>query len=904
MAGSGLPGPLARIRRARPVAVGLALLGAIAIAAGGTGEVATVRLTEAVNANWRGAYDILVRPANSRLDLEATGGLVEPNFLGFAGAGGISFAQLDQIKAMPDVELAAPVSVVGLLSYTISAPVLCVSPLPEHPTLFRVEMTLFTSDGLRDIPLLERGGKLLIGPVAGFDRWASGLSPGMSGSPNEGDISLGYVPPIKSPLVAVDPEAERALLGPSARFLERFEELTSPTPTTRTFDPSLVPEDFVVARGDLENAAAGAERPVVPLAVSETLYAPLALRLRLERIGSPLPSWDVIPRDVGSGQKFAAAEEAAGPGLTPIGERTVDVSSTLRPFTPPPLTIVAPGFTPAPGDCLATYDTMVPTLKDVSLMRRPEYTVRSPRPGSLAPTFAIASKGLANPDAALVPPPDEAGSVEVGLEPAYRTLRSVPLAVARDFRSTGPYDQPFYFAPITTFDLGRLELPSNPLDYVPLGAYDPPATELVAGPDGRALPEPVPMHPTLNPAGLIAVPPLAITNLEAARLLRGDAPIDAIRVRVRGLTGFGTDARLRVERIASRIAELGLDVDIVAGSSPQPVEVYVPAYRVDSRPPGDLGFVRQEWTTLGAAERVERGLGETNLGLLLLALASAAVFAVGLQLSQLATRTRDTALLLALGWSRRRVLGWYGSEALAAAGLIVLAGLVSWLVGPRSLWGLLATVGLAALLPIAALAGTALVLRRATGTPARGDLWQGAPTGRIGRVAGIPSYAVRSLVARPLRSLTTVAALGLAAAALSLGIVLVAETGARVGPTLLATALSDTLRPHQLALLVLTALTGFWLTLVLLAVDLADRRREFLVLRAAGWSRRALRLLTLGERVGLGVPAAILSALLAALLAEPVIGTGSDLPAALAALAAGSVALWGAVGPLPGAGAG
>jgi ABC-type antimicrobial peptide transport system permease subunit len=116
--------------------------------------------------------------------------------------------------------------------------------------------------------------------------------------------------------------------------------------------------------------------------------------------------------------------------------------------------------------------------------------------------------------------------------------------------------------------------------------------------------------------------------------------------------------------------------------------------------------------------------------------------------------------------------------------------------------------------------------------------------------------------------------------------------------------LTDTLRPHQLALLALAGLTGIWLTLVLLAVDLTDRRREFLVLRAAGWSRRALRLLTLGERVGLGVPAAIGSALLAAALAEPVTGTSGELPAALAALAAGSVALWGALGPVPGAEAG
>lgn len=119
MGGSGLPGPLVRIVRSRTLSLGLVLLGATAIAAGGMGEAATVRVTEAVDANWRGAYDILVRPATSRLGLESTGGLVEPNFLGFSGTGGISFQQLDAIRAIPDVELAAPMSVVGLLANTL-----------------------------------------------------------------------------------------------------------------------------------------------------------------------------------------------------------------------------------------------------------------------------------------------------------------------------------------------------------------------------------------------------------------------------------------------------------------------------------------------------------------------------------------------------------------------------------------------------------------------------------------------------------------------------------------------------------------------------------------------------------------------------------------------------------------
>lgn len=901
---SGLPGPLTRLGRARPVVVGLALLATTAVAVGSMGEITMVRLTEEVNANWRGAYDILVRPRLSRLDLEITRGLVEPNFLGFSGRGGISFAQVDAIRAIPEVELAAPVSVVGHMSYTASAPIVCVSPLPDRPTLFEVDATLLTSDGLADIPLQRQTGKLLIGPNNGLDdfrRWASGLSPAISGTPTEGDFGLGYLPPIESPLVAVDPRAELALLGPSASFLESFERLDSPEPTTRTFDLSLVSQGFELAREDLRAAGARRERPVVPLAVSETLYAPLALRVRLERIGAPLPSWDPIPGDGDTRQKLAAAEAAAGSGQFFVGETTLDATRSLRPFVPPPLTIVAPGFRPLPGHCLPSYEVATPTLREVSLTLRPDYSIRSPRVGSLDPTFTIASKGVVNAEAAQVEPQDPAnGVIEPGLEPAYRVLRSYPLEVAHGFRPDDPYDQPFYFAPIATFDLDRLDRPANPLTYVPLGAYDPPATDFVARPDGRPASKPSPMHPTLNPAGLITVPPLAITNLEAARLLRGETPIDAIRVRVSGLSDFGPEARAKVERVASRIAELGLDVDIVAGSSPQPVEIYVPAYRLGTWPPEDLGFVRQGWTTLGAAERVERGLGETNLALLLLALGSAAIFTVGLQLSQLTTRAQEVAILEALGWGSRRILGWYGSEAVSGGGFIALVGLAAWLVGPRSVWAVMATIALALLLPAAGVVTTLAVLRGTAGrTPGAADVWRGAPTGRIGRVSGLTSYAVRTLIARPVRSATIIGALGFGAAALSLSAVLVGQTAARVGPTLLASALSDTLRPHQLALLSLAGLGGVLLTAVLLGVDLADRRQELLVLRGAGWTRRALLTLVLRERAGVGLAAAVLAAVLAGLTAGAVLGASGLLPAALAAAIAKSVVVWGAIWRLP-----
>jgi hypothetical protein len=117
--------------------------------------------------------------------------------------------------------------------------------------------------------------------------------------------------------------------------------------------------------------------------------------------------------------------------------------------------------------------------------------------------------------------------VTTGREAGYRELRETPLAVAKDFSPTEPGDQPFYFAPLGEFDLSGLDLPKDAISYVPFGAYDPPRTDWL-GSETVTLPSPVEMSPTLNPAGLIMVPPLAITDLESAAVLRGSRPIDAI----------------------------------------------------------------------------------------------------------------------------------------------------------------------------------------------------------------------------------------------------------------------------------------------------------------------------------------------------------------------------------------
>src|SRR5690625_7926260 len=63
----------------------------------------------------RSAYDILIRPADARTEVEKQLNLIEENYLGI-GAGGITIAQWQDIKAHTQVETAAPVASVVLFN--------------------------------------------------------------------------------------------------------------------------------------------------------------------------------------------------------------------------------------------------------------------------------------------------------------------------------------------------------------------------------------------------------------------------------------------------------------------------------------------------------------------------------------------------------------------------------------------------------------------------------------------------------------------------------------------------------------------------------------------------------------------------------------------------------------------
>src|SRR5947208_5061159 len=69
---------------------------------------------------WSARYDLLVRPSSSVGPAERKVSLIPQNF-STGSAGGITYAQLAAIRALPDVQVAAPLVVVGSVNWDLGS---------------------------------------------------------------------------------------------------------------------------------------------------------------------------------------------------------------------------------------------------------------------------------------------------------------------------------------------------------------------------------------------------------------------------------------------------------------------------------------------------------------------------------------------------------------------------------------------------------------------------------------------------------------------------------------------------------------------------------------------------------------------------------------------------------------
>lgn len=880
---------LAELRRRGPRTLSLgagilvaALSFTLLTAAVNTGEL---QLRGTITRNFTSSYDILVRPADSFTDLERGQGLVADNFA--SGIfGGITRAQWREILAIPGVEVAAPIANLGYVAPFVHVTFGIEKFLNDDPVqLYRLRSTWSADRGLSNYPgqdsfvyytrknrhltprysvhdeLLPNGARLPV--CSGFyqgiplvasspfrystrEGWFiqcfSERSPqaarenGFPLRPGEVGSGADVLYPVL--VAAIDPVQEEQLLGVkdsivSGRFLLPTDGLGG-TPTDR----------------------------IVPMIAGSKTYIDQPLDVVVERL--QVPQGVSVPRTLASPDAFRFITRLDGED---VGSIHLSSRSLFRQELD--------GLTRGAGG-LQNYWAIGPVRYEGDALDG-----LSPAP-------------IRNPDDSYTLPCCGPVAAAGNQDTQFRSLDNHTRNYFRGEPSTA-----FRLDIVGRFDPERISGSSTP-SQVPLGAYSPPVL-LGADARSRAFLQDQPLLPSMNLGGYIQQPPLLLTTLRGLGFFTNpsnfeganpDAPISVIRVRVAGVTGPDDLSLARIRSVAQLIRQrTGLAVDIVAGSSPSPVLVKLPAGEY-GRPPL---LVREAWAKKGVAVTIIQALDRKSLLLFILILLVTGFFLANGALAAVRSRRSEIGALACFGWSR----GWI---FLVIFGELGLVGLVAGVIGTAlalavsGAFSLQVPVGQALLVTpvaimLACLAGLVPAWQASRTEPVealRAPVSRRASSASIRRLAGMAVVNLRRLPGR-----TIVGASGLFIGVAALTVLLAvnwAFRGALVG-SLLGNVVSVQVRGVDVLSVCLALGLSALCVADVLVLNIRERAAELVTLRATGWDGSRLATLIALEGLGLGLLGSIPGAIVGVALAWALGGVSSQVVAAGAVAAATAIGI-------------
>ena len=386
-----------------------------------------------------------------------------------------------------------------------------------------------------------------------------------------------------------------------------------------------------------------------------------------------------------------------------------------------------------------------------------------------------------------------------------------------------------------TFSPGKIAV-FDPLSEVPLGPYQP-TVATPASPASRKALGGADLLPDLNMGGYVTQPVQLITTLAALPTLENSdytggaqlarAPISVIRVRVAGVTGPDPPSLNRIKTVAEQIElRTHLTVDIVAGSSPAPTTVALPAGRFGT--PALL--LSEDWVTKGVAISILTAVDRSSVALFVLILVVCALFVANSATAAVRGRRTELGVLACLGWTRPRVFATVLGEV-ALIGLT--AGILGALLSPllAAALGLHASVTRAALaipvaMALALVAGAVPAALAARAEPVAAVRPAVLAVRRARQPSGITGLAVVNVLRTPGRAMVGAVSLGVGVTALTLLVaVTLAFRGAVVG-TLLGNVVTVQVRGVDYVAVAATVILGVLAVADALLISIANGRRN------------------------------------------------------------------------------
>jgi ABC-type lipoprotein release transport system permease subunit len=791
-----------------------------------TTQTTALRANQIIHQNWRSSYDLVVLPP----EVHTTQGAAIPADTLQGYNGGISMEQYQQVKALPGIEVAAPLAFVGYVQLPTSS--IKFSPQSPKPGYYRATWTLTAFNGRQHI--VERHISFYYAVLSTCDQVNNGAGtqlqilnveviqcgPVDSGGPfSSSGFSINTIDTGTFLLAAVDPIAENQLLHINnsivkGRMLQPEESLTA-SPAS----PLSVPGDPT--------------RYDIPLLYSQQPSGKISLHLTTGLVSSDTSNVQALIQQGGSHYLAPLPEQQ-----NIINQDVPLIQNDPQRFSNMTLAWTTHGWKSLKDVTFGANLQFLYTPSGLTYQKtqgpgnKPSYTLVPA--ASQSPAEALKSQGSDNWNGG----PES----QQGAEVFFRNLHPLQLPTT---------NTTYYAKSIGQFNPTTMNAQfSNALNWLPEATYSAPPLSLQYDAQGHPI-TPTNLIPTTNPAGMTIQPPLALTTLRAASQVMGQRPIiSVIRVRLSGVNMANDESWKKVEQVAQLIHQrTGLRALVTLGSSPSPTLVYVPGLKQgqngSNHTIAPLGWVEERWVAIGISLIYLGQVGQMQL-LLLGTLLIVCLGYLIVTLSSLVTgQRRELAMLSALGWRPWQPATLFLSQALLLAlggGLcgIGLALLLVSLIGATLPW-LVILVTLPAILILALLSSLyplwqiwqiqpAEILRSETTMQSK----RAARTRRRG-LTGMGALALQNVQRMRTRSLVALVSLFLSAALLVVMLDSLLSFQTALKDTLLGSYVLLQTAVPQLAGAIFALILTFLSVSDLLLLHLRERRHEIGLLLATGW---------------------------------------------------------------------
>ena len=445
----------------------------------------------------RTTYDLLIRPHDSVSNIEKKYGMVSPNHLNGI-PGGISLEQYETIKALPNVEVAAPIAVLGYLTRGNTS-LYVQNHLPDG--VYQISASDIVNDGTTTIPSVIKNPFYVLKTNRTYDLFnenqeVNGLLfiKGITLSDNSfypGSISL-HLPSVndRALLVAVDPAQEAELVG---------------------LDQTLVNGNYLSQETQLQVD----KRGVISLPVLFNMHDSIdqAITIVLQKL-----DYKLEPETTFLEQLKAVPDLET---LSQLPKQTLLIVN---------LAILREWFAPAVRAGIKnnqvvdlkpiSYEFLSPLYKPMSVEYR-ELSSSAINSDTTSKIFEAIPQGTTSSD--------ESNSITDDLYPEeiLDWLKHFEWSLSPEikFRNLETQSNQVLFFEIDVKNSGSYEMTSQvqsagtPLNPVPLETYYPPTAVLKYDEEGNPLATSLVLSPTLNAEGYLVAPPDLLISLSSVKLL-------------------------------------------------------------------------------------------------------------------------------------------------------------------------------------------------------------------------------------------------------------------------------------------------------------------------------------------------------------------------------------------------